>query len=287
MRECKRYGLIALVVSALLLCSCSGSPVRETDADEQVDALRREQTEDREEQAAADAEEVIAIPFAADGEEQASTGEGAPATSDPTEKEPPSHAEGTDSGAEVSAGIGTRQNSSDTSGQRSASPSATHIHNYAASTVPPTCTEGGYTLYTCTCGASYRGQEKTALGHSYTVTVVAPTTASQGYTLHKCSRCGASYQDSYTPQLAQEAPFDISSYVEWGKGYAESIGLILDPATMAGYDTPMVFTAEDAPYIKQWIMDDLKIHLKEGDTATWIWAEDTGDGIYEIFTGRG
>lgn len=32
-----------------------------------------------------------------------------------------------------------------------------HIHIYAAEVVEPTCTEGGYTVYTCRCGDSYKG----------------------------------------------------------------------------------------------------------------------------------
>ncbi len=81
-----------------------------------------------------------------------------------------------------------------------------HSHSYTSAATAATCTAGGYTTYTCSCGHSYRGNETAALGHSYTSTVVQPTYTAQGYTQHTCSRCGSSYKDSYTPVLEQEEP---------------------------------------------------------------------------------
>ena len=51
-------------------------------------------------------------------------------------------------------------------------------HNYRAVVTPPTCTNGGYTTYTCTlCADSYKDSETAAKGHSY----------DNG----KCTSCGA------------------------------------------------------------------------------------------------
>ncbi len=42
------------------------------------------------------------------------------------------------------------------------------VHDYVAVTTLPTCTEGGYTVYTCSvCGDSYVSDYTEALGHSY------------------------------------------------------------------------------------------------------------------------
>ena len=75
-------------------------------------------------------------------------------------------------------------------------------HNPVAGTpVAPTCTEGGYTVYTCAhCGASENKDVVPATGHSYTTTTVAPTFDAQGYDLHTCSVCGHSYKDNYVAQ---------------------------------------------------------------------------------------
>ncbi len=42
-----------------------------------------------------------------------------------------------------------------------------HTHSYESAVTPPTCTEDGYTTYTCSCGDKYTDDEVTAPGHSY------------------------------------------------------------------------------------------------------------------------
>ena len=42
-----------------------------------------------------------------------------------------------------------------------------HEHSYTAVVTAPTCTEGGYTTYTCSCGDSYTADETPALGHDW------------------------------------------------------------------------------------------------------------------------
>lgn len=54
--------------------------------------------------------------------------------------------------------------------------SLSHIHDYAESVTDPTCTEKGYTTYSCECGETYIDDYVDALGHNYV----------DGY----CSRCG-------------------------------------------------------------------------------------------------
>ncbi len=44
---------------------------------------------------------------------------------------------------------------------------AKHEHSYDAAVTAPTCTEGGFTTYTCTCGDSYVADETPAAGHSF------------------------------------------------------------------------------------------------------------------------
>ena len=68
-------------------------------------------------------------------------------------------------------------------------------HNDNFMVVAPTCTEGGYTIYTCdTCGDSYIGSETEALGHDWIdATTEAPKT---------CKTCGATEGD----KLPEETP---------------------------------------------------------------------------------
>ena len=101
-----------------------------------------------------------------------------------------------------------------------------HTHNYEAVVTEPTCTEKGYTTYTCACQDSYTADETDALGHlneivdnicdrcgepidpnhqhDYaTTTVVAPTCSAQGYTIYTCA-CTDSYKDNYTDIVAHK-----------------------------------------------------------------------------------
>lgn len=73
-----------------------------------------------------------------------------------------------------------------------------HTHDYAASVTPPTCIEGGYTTYTCSCGDSYIADETAKISHNYSITETKePTCAEKGYTAHKCDMCGDFYIDGY------------------------------------------------------------------------------------------
>ena len=57
-----------------------------------------------------------------------------------------------------------------------------HIHSYEAVVTEPTCTERGYTTYTCACGESYVDDYVDALGHTYENGI--------------CTGCGAAEWDS-------------------------------------------------------------------------------------------
>ncbi len=65
-------------------------------------------------------------------------------------------------------------------------------HDYQAVATAPTCTEGGYTTYTCArCGDSYVSDEVDALGHDWDEGAVttAPTEAAPGVRTFTCTRC--------------------------------------------------------------------------------------------------
>ena len=83
------------------------------------------------------------------------------------------------------------------------------VHVYKKTVVAPTCTEAGYTLYTCErCNDTYTANHLFAHGHSYDDAVVAPTFNELGYTNHTCKVCGHSYNDSYLPALVAVAEVD-------------------------------------------------------------------------------
>lgn len=84
-----------------------------------------------------------------------------------------------------------------------------HTHSYEAAKVSPTCTEQGYTAYTCSCGDSYKGDYTEALGHEWTAweTVVEATPTQEGSEERTCTRCDE--VESRTTPKAQNPFVDV------------------------------------------------------------------------------
>lgn len=86
----------------------------------------------------------------------------------------------------------TQNRKSETTGQTAPPQTTTapHVHRYTSKIVAPTCTSGGYTLYTCSCGAQYTDNHTDALGHDLGpwVTVKEPTLSSEGQRQAVCRR---------------------------------------------------------------------------------------------------
>ena len=67
-----------------------------------------------------------------------------------------------------------------------------HTHSYVEETTASTCTEQGFTTYTCHCGESYVDNYVDSLGHSYTIYVSEHTPATcltNRIDSFKCERC--------------------------------------------------------------------------------------------------
>ena len=73
-------------------------------------------------------------------------------------------------------------------------------HSYTSTVIPPSGSTPGYTRYTCTrCGYTYSSHT-----HTYTAgQVVAPTCTQQGYTLYSCL-CGAQTKRDYVAALGHD-----------------------------------------------------------------------------------
>lgn len=69
--------------------------------------------------------------------------------------------------------------------------SEAHVHNYTAVVTEPTCTERGYTTYTCVCGKSYVDNYVSPLDHNWDDGVVAKQASctEAGEKLFTCARC--------------------------------------------------------------------------------------------------
>lgn len=108
-----------------------------------------------------------------------------------------------------------------------------HIHNYTSAVTPPTCTQPGYTTYTCACGDTYVGDETAALGHDFGAwqTTQAPTAHEAGQETRACSRC-AETQTRVVP--ATGCPSAKFTDVNTSLWYHSAIDFVLSNNLFAG-----------------------------------------------------
>ena len=93
--------------------------------------------------------------------------------------------------------------------------------------------------------------------------------------------------DEPAPQ-PEEKGFDMDYWLGYAKDYAVGIGLRLDENAAGSWDTPIRCSSKTEDVLAAYIRDDLTYYKnEEGCTAVWIWAEQVGDGRYELFIGRG
>jgi DNA-directed RNA polymerase subunit RPC12/RpoP len=84
-------------------------------------------------------------------------------------------------------------------------------HDYKAEVTAPTCTEMGYTTYTCTrCGDSYKGDYTDATGHKLTDWIIdqEPTTDAEGSKHKECENCGETLETAPIEKLYLSATTD-------------------------------------------------------------------------------
>ena len=93
-------------------------------------------------------------------------------------------------------------------------------HSYSEKVVAPTCTEMGYTIYTCeSCGDSYKADYVDKAAHDYTKTVTAPTCTALGYTVYECKNCDYKYISDYTDKINHSYIADVTEPTCTASGY--------------------------------------------------------------------
>ena len=98
---------------------------------------------------------------------------------------------------------------------------------------------------------------------------------------------GTDAAETPAPQ-PEEKVFDMDYWLGYAKDYAVGIGLRLDENAADSWDTPIRCSSKTEDVLSAYIRDDLTYYKnEEGCTAVWIWAEQVGDGQYELFIGRG
>lgn len=107
--------------------------------------------------------------------------------------------------------------------------------NMSSNTVEPTCTEDGYTEYSCDCGYSYISNYISAKGHTYKDTVYAPTCTESGYTEHICSVCSYSFSSEQTAPLRHKISSTEYPPSCTEQGYTEYVCYVCDYSYISDY----------------------------------------------------
>lgn len=116
-------------------------------------------------------------------------------------------------GAGILFGLRHRNSVPDTDVPTNPPAPSVHQHDYAQEEVAATCATGGYTLFTCSCGDSYKENETDPIPHEYgdwEITQQA-TVDAEGTREQKCLHCGSSNTESIpqlenTPSVSVEIP---------------------------------------------------------------------------------
>ena len=152
-----------------------------------------------------------------------------------------------------------------------------HVHNYNAVVTAPSCTEGGYTTYTCECGDTYTADETAATGHNF----VSGT----------CTVCGAKDPDYVmTPEDIVNAAYGLAEGATLdGTFTLTGVIVAVDEAYNSNYGnitvTIIVGDMTDKP-IKCYRMKGDGIEaLKKGDTITVTGTLKNYYGTIEFDTG--
>ncbi len=124
-----------------------------------------------------------------------------------------------------------------------------HVHSYTAVVTVPTCTDGGFTTYSCACGDVYTADSVDPLGHSFgawTVTKEA-TVEEEGVETRYCANCQAAETRSIPKPVPTDVPtfalsdktvtagtqFDVTLSVINNPGIVTaSVGVTYDPAIL-------------------------------------------------------
>ena len=95
-------------------------------------------------------------------------------------------------------------------------------HTYTAVVTAPTCTEKGYTTYTCACGDTYVDDYIDANGHSYKTTKTLATTSKDGKTVTACTVCGY-VSKTITYYKASSIKLSATAYTYNGKAQKPTV----------------------------------------------------------------
>lgn len=91
--------------------------------------------------------------------------------------------------------------------------------------------------------------------------------------------------ESSAEEEPTEPAFDIQTWIDYAKAYAESIGLRMESSAVDCWDNP-ISVGTHCSYLERDIQSRLNRYARDEDiTDVWIWAEARSDGKYDLYIG--
>ena len=146
-----------------------------------------------------------------------------------------------------------------------------HVHNYTPVVTDPTCTEKGYTTYTCDCGDSYVDDETAVLGHTAEKdSAVAPDCINTGLTEGShCSVCGVIL-------VAQEEVAATGTHIYDADGNCTGVGCdAAKPSSVTVSKTIYANKGTLANKVITWTGDNFTVSNAQASSTTTIRTSDS------------
>ena len=154
-------------------------------------------------------------------------------------------------------------------------------------TTDPTCTDAGEETRYCSRCDAYETQPVDPLGHNYVVEYTEPTCTEKGYTTHTCTRCGDAFVDAYVPALGHDFVDGICTRCGADDPYCGE-ALVENKRAKAGDEITVEVSIADAPIVKSIAISDITL---DSPVLTLLGVEWDLDGIalssWDEETGKG
>ncbi len=97
-------------------------------------------------------------------------------------------------------------------------------HIFTAQTHTPTCTIEGFTRYTCHCGFTYKAKLTPPTGHTLKKEIHAPDCTNEGYTVYSCTVCkNYTFTSNFVVPLGHSFTTTVSRPTSSQTGYTEFV----------------------------------------------------------------
>ena len=165
-----------------------------------------------------------------------------------------------------------------------------HPHKYVEKVTDPTCTEQGYTTYTCDCGKEYVDNYVPATGHRYSNLQVFTFCEEQGYILLGCGNCDGHWDSRDNgPETTEYLASAVGQFIKLDpKGHTEvtlqavaptynTTGLtegtkcsVCETILVAQQEVPMLHALAKAGNVRYGTLEDAIAAAQAGEVVTLL-----------------